>query len=178
MTRSLSLAMLFVLVGVSVVGQGQSVEVEVDPLPYVFNGFSVGVGLMTDDFRLDLEAFSLQVPTALHGNAGFTNRVYGLSIRVNYYYDGAESGWFSGLDLDLTSFGATHEPTDESIRKFQVRTGVTPVGYKAAITDRLYVKPWIGLAYVVGAEPITIGGDTFHQSAFSPFPALNVGWRL
>ena len=178
MTRILSLAMLLVLVGLPVVGQGQSVEVEVDPLPYVFNGFSVGVGLVTDDFRFDVEAFSIEVPKALHGNEAFTNRVYGLSIRVNYYYGGTESGWFSGLDLDLTSFGVTHEPTGESIRKFQVRSGVTPLGYEVSITDRLYVKPWIGLAYVVGAEPISIGGDTFEQGPFSPFPAVNIGWRL
>jgi len=178
MRRIFSLAMLVVLIGAPVVGQAQSVEVEVDPLPYVFNGFSVGVGLVTDDVRLDIEAFSIEVPKAMHGNEAFTNRVYGLSIRANYYYRGAESGWFSGLDLDLTSFGVTHDETGETVRKFQIRTGVTPVGYKASITDRLYVKPWVGVAYVLGTEPISIGEDTFEQGPFSPFPALNIGWRL
>lgn len=178
MKRMMSLAMLVVLVGASVVGQAQSVEIEVDPLPYVFNGFSVGIGLVMDDVRLDIEAFSIEVPKALHGNEAFTNRVYGLSIRANYYYQGAEAGWFSGLDLDLTSFGVTHDETGQSVRKFQIRTGVTPIGYKAAITDRLYVKPWVGLGYVLGAEPISIGGATFEQGSFSPFPALNVGWQL
>lgn len=178
MERIISLALLVGLIGAPVVGQAQGVEVEVDPLPYVFDGFSVGVGLVTDDVRFDIEVFSIEVPKAMHGNGAFTNRVYGLSIRANYYYRGAEAGWFSGLDLDLTSFGVSHDETGQSVRKFQVRTGVTPVGYKVAITDRLYVKPWIGLAYVFNAEPISIGGDTFEQGAFSPFPALNIGWRL
>lgn len=175
--RTAVVILLLVLIGTPI-AQAQSIEVEIDPLPYAFNGFSIGVGLVTDDVRVDLEVFGIEVPKALHGNEAFTNYVYGLSIRANYYYRGAQAGLFSGLDLDLTSFRVTHDETGETVRKFQVRAGVTPVGYKVAITNRLYVKPWVGLAYVFNANPISLGGDTFEQGPFSPFPAVNIGWQL
>lgn len=47
-----------------------------------------------------------------------------------------------------------------------------------ALTDHLYVKPWVGLGYMFTAQDVVIDGETFERSAFRPFPAVNVGWRF
>ncbi|MFO0658259.1 MAG: hypothetical protein U0165_00270 [Polyangiaceae bacterium] len=49
-------------------------DFEVDPTAYVLDGYSLHVGLGQGRFRLDLGAFAMKVPGAIHGNKASTSR--------------------------------------------------------------------------------------------------------
>lgn len=176
MQRLLLLSLFLLLTGVPD-SRSQAVNLEVDPLPYVFDGFSVSGGLDGEHVGYELEVFGLDVPRNFHGNEGFTQVVRGASAKAAYYFSGTAGGFFTGVDLDVSSATFTWEDTGSEVSDVQVTAGLS-VGYKWPLTDHLYVKPWAGLGYMFTSDDLRIDGQTFERHALRPFPAVNLGWQF
>ena len=67
----------------------------------------------------------------------------------------------------------THERTYRNL------AGLGPrMGYRFNVGNHLYVSPWVSVDYQFNAKDVAISGNRLHESKYSVFPAVHVGWRF
>jgi opacity protein-like surface antigen len=175
--RLLAIAALFVFAAAAASPAAAQVEVEVDPMAYAFSGFSLHVAKVVGSVRLNVGTFGVDVPTALHGNDGWTETMRGAGVKVDYL--GADlNGLFAGVDGGYLRNRYTLSASDASEIRNVVGIGVR-AGYRLPIGSRgLYLAPWVGVSYNFNGDDVAIGGDAFDRSVVRVFPTVHVGWRF
>jgi hypothetical protein len=170
-----ALLLLFSLVAPSRVTA--QVEVEVDPFAYALNGYSLHLATVLTDFRVSLGAFGIDVPRAMHGNAGWNETMRGAGIKVDYLGSGID-GFFAGADGGyMRNRYALATGGDAEVRGI-LGLGVRG-GYRLPIGGSgLYVAPWVGVSRYFNGDPVTIGNDSFDRSSVAIFPTMHIGWRF
>jgi hypothetical protein len=154
-------------------------EAEVDPMAYALNGFSVHVGHPIFDrrSRLQFGAFGAETPEWIHGNSGFTEDSRGATFKFDYFPTRPVGGLFFGADTSYSrvryELNQTHECTYRNLVALGPR-----VGYRLNFGQHLYVSPWVSVDYQFNAKDVTISGKIFHESRYSVFPAVHLGWRF
>jgi hypothetical protein len=153
------------------------VEVEVDPIAYAFNGFSLHLARVLGPVRVNLGTFGLDIPSAYHGNEGWTATMRGAGVKVDYLGSGID-GFFIGAEggymRNKYALSAGGDAVERGILGLGARSGYRqPLGRRG-----LYVAPWVGVGYNFHGEDVVIGGEAFKRSAISIFPTVHVGWRI
>ncbi len=156
---------------------GLHVDVEIDPTAYVLRGHSLHVGIGWRRVRLDLGAYGMTLPRAIHGNEGFGASFDGYGAKLQWFPFAEQTGAFVGVDAGLARPLVQLEGTDLSRRSTQLSVGVN-AGWRFDLIGGLYATPWIGVGYNVGAKDVTLGGQTFEQSKWTVFPAIHLGYRF
>jgi len=154
-------------------------EAEADPTAYALKGFSVHAGHPMFDrrARLQLGAFGAQTPEWIHGNSGFTEDSRGVTLKFDYFPLRPLSGLFVGADSNYARVRYELDQTHE--RTYRNLVGVGPrLGYRFNVGRHLYISPWVSVDYQFNARDVTIAGKIFHQSSYSVFPAVHLGWRF
>lgn len=172
--RLLAIAILLVLTAAPAAAQ---VEVEVDPMAYAFNGFSLHLAKVLGSVRLNVGTFGIDVPTAFHGNDGWTETMRGAGVKVDYL--GSDlNGVFAGVDGGYLRNRYTLSASAESEVRNVFGVGVR-AGYRLPVGSRgLYLAPWVGVSYNFNGDDVAIGGDAFERSVVRVFPTVHVGWRF
>jgi hypothetical protein len=154
-------------------------EAEADPTAYTLRGFSVHLGHPICDgrSRLQFGTFGAETPEWIHGNNGFTEDSRGVTFKVDYFPVRPLSGLFVGADSNYSrvryELDKTHERTYRNIAALGPR-----VGYRFNLGKHLYVSPWVSVDYQFHAEDVTTSGKTFHETRYSVFPAVHLGWKF
>jgi hypothetical protein len=52
------------------------------------------------------------------------------------------------------------------------------VGWRFQFPFGLYIKPWVALSYDFSAKDVTLDSHVFKSSAWAPFAAIHVGYRI
>lgn len=152
-------------------------DAEVDPTAYVFNGYSVHVGLGYRRLRLDLGAFAMDVPGFVHGNDGFKASMNGYGLKLQYFLFAEQRGAFVGVDGGLARALVRREGTDLASVQTQLSLGVN-AGYRFQLPANLYVTPWIGVSRGFNVRDITLGDATYESNPITLFPAVHLGYRF
>lgn len=156
------------------------IDAEVDPTAYVLSGFSGHLGLGLDRFRLDLGAYAMEIPQAIHGDDRFDVRFDGFGAKLHAFpfaKPGAPQGLFFGVDSGVTRARVTNRAADESATQSTVSAGAH-VGYRIALPLGFYATPWLGVGYAFGAHDVTLAGATFKANPVTIFPAIHLGYRF
>src|SRR5687767_8761741 len=74
-------------------------DMEVDPTAYILDGYSLHVGLGWKRLRVDLGAFAIAVPEAIHGNEGFSSSFDGFGAKLQLFPFGEQRGGFVGIGV-------------------------------------------------------------------------------
>lgn len=158
-------------------GAAAQVEVEVDPFAYAMNGFSLHAAKVLGSVRVNVGTFGIDVPRAYHGNDGWSSRMRGAGVKVDYLGSDID-GLFAGVDggymrnrYALATGGAseTREVLGLGFRG----------GYRKPLGGRgLYLAPWVGVSYNFHGDEVVIGGDVFERSVLTPFATVHIGWRI
>jgi hypothetical protein len=154
-------------------------ELETDPTAYALKGFSAHVGhpILHGRLRLQLGTYGAETPVWIHGNSGFTENSRGVTFKLDYFPLRPLGGLFVGADSNYShlryELDQTHERTYRDIAALGPR-----VGYRFDVGKHFYVSPWVSVDYQFNAKNVTISGKTFHESRYSVFPAVHVGWRF
>ena len=154
-------------------------EVEAHPTAYALKGFSAHVGYPIFDgrSRLQLGGFGADTPQWIHGNAGFTESSRGATFKIDYFPRQPSRGLFFGADSNFSRVRYELDETHGRVHRSMVGLGPR-AGYRFDISQHLYIYPWISVDYQFGAKDVTISGKTFHESKYSVFPAVHIGWRF
>jgi len=151
-------------------------DAEIDPTAYALSGNSLHVGLGYRRFRLDLGNFAMAMPSPLVTD-GFDVRFDGFGAKLQAFPLAEQRGLFVGIDAAVVRAHVHRQGSDLTARQTLVGAGVH-VGYRFQVVDRLYVSPWIGVDYQLGADDVTLGGATYQGRAVTVFPAVHVGYRF
>lgn len=150
-------------------------DIEVDPIAYALDGYSFHIGLGWDRLRLDLGAFGLAMPEAVHGNEGVAGSFRGFGAKLDLFPWARQRGAFIGLQTGLATLTvrdkASNVIAEDTTMDFSVR-----VGYRFEIGRGFFVSPWIGVGYARG-EDINVGGATWKHNPLMIFPTVHVGYR-
>lgn len=152
-------------------------DIEIDPTAYVLDGYSVHAGIERGRFRLDLGAFALALPEAIHGNDGFSASFDGFGAKLQYFVFAEGEGGFVGVDVGLSRLLIQLDGSDAAGRQRQVSTGIN-LGWRFPITHGVYATPWLGVGRSFGGGDVMLGGRTFTMSPWTVFPAVHVGRRF
>ncbi len=154
------------------------VDVEVDPIAYALDGYSLHAGVRHDRWRVDLGAFAIGVPAAIHGNDGFTAGFDGFGAKLQYFPLAAGERLFVGAGAGLARLLVRRDGTQLAERSADLTVGVH-VGWRIALPHALYLTPWIGVDRVLtGADDVMLGGDTFARDAWQVFPTVHLGYQF
>lgn len=179
-TTRLAVAAL-VTVTLAVVGTAAAAplvgDAEIDPTAYVLDGHSVHVGVGAGHLRVDLGAFAMTLPAAIHGQDGFTAAFDGFGAKAQYFLRDDRAGLFAGVDAGLVRLDVARDGTDLAARDRQLQAGVH-LGYRFSLPADLYVTPWLGVGYAFGVDDVTLGGATFESTRVTVFPAVHLGYRF
>lgn len=120
---------------------------------------------------------ALRLPSGIHGNSGFIEDSRGVTLKFDYFPLRRSGGLFFGADGNYArvryELNQTHERTYRNI------VGLGPrVGYRFNFGEHLYVSPWVSVDYQFNAKDVTMSGKIFHESRYSVFPAVHLGWRF
>ncbi len=151
-------------------------DIELDPLAYALEGSSVHVGIHTGRLRADLGAFSLEVPSAFHGNEGFTQSMAGAGAKLDYFPFAKRTGFFAGIEASFVRSTIVESASKMAERTFHINAGVR-AGYRIDLSDALFVSPWVGLGYATGRD-VMLAGKRFTHSHLTVFPTIHVGYRF
>lgn len=154
-------------------------ELESDPTAYALMGFSAHVGhpVFHERFRLQVGAFGAETPEWIQGNSGFTEYSRGGTLKIDYFPLRPLHGLFVGADSNYSR--VRHELNDTHERAYRNLGALGPrVGYRFDIGTHLYVSPWVSVDYQFNASDVFIAGKTFHETKYSVFPAVHIGWRF
>jgi hypothetical protein len=153
------------------------VEVEVDPIAYALNGFSLHVAKVLGSVRVNVGTFGIEVPSSIHGNDGWSERMRGAGVKVDYLGSRID-GWFVGVDGGYMRNRYALTATGESEARDVIGVGVR-AGYRLPLGGRgLYVAPWVGLSYEFNGDDVAIDGQSFDRTGVRLFPTVHVGWRF
>jgi hypothetical protein len=152
-------------------------DIETDPIAFALNGYSLHGGILWDSFRFDVGVFGIEVPESFHGNSGFTNRIDGAGLKLDYYLMRPGAGWFAGVEGGIVRNRVTLDETNRDKSRIVYSTGVR-TGYRFVIADRFTITPWVGLGYSLNARDTRIGDQIFETMALVPFPTVHIGYRF
>ena len=152
------------------------VELETDPVALFLKGGSGHVALAFDHVRFNLGVFGAQVPKFFHGNDGWTQSSLGVSAKFDYFGSDVR-GLFAGLELNVARSRFTLDETGQHVRGLDVSVGPR-IGYRFAVTDHLYITPWVGVSYSLYQDEAVIDGREFELSPFGFFPTVHLGYRF
>jgi len=155
----------------------QQFDLEIDPIAYAMSGYSVHVGYLWGSFRLDVGIFGIAVPAAVHGNAGFSNRIDGAGVKLDHYLLKPGSRLFVGIEGGVVRSAVEWTETGEGTHRAQYSVGAR-TGYRFLVGHRFAVTPWVGLGYTLNARDQHVGGHAFETSAFQPFPTVHLGYSF
>lgn len=154
-------------------------EAEADPTAYALKGYSAHVGhpIFNGRSRLQIGAFGAETPGWINGNSSFTEDSRGVTLKFDYFPLRPLGGLFLGAESNYArvryELNQTHERTYRNI------VGLGPrVGYRFNFGKHLYVSPWVSVDYQFNAKDVTISRKIFHESRYSVFPAVHLGWRF
>jgi hypothetical protein len=154
-------------------------ETEADPAAYALKGFSAHLGhpIFGGKLRLQFGAFGAETPEWIHGNIGFAENSRGVTFKCDYFPLRPLDGLFVGADSNYSrvryELEATHERTYRNI------VGLGPrVGYRVNFAKHFYISPWVSVDYQFNARNVTISQKVFHETRYSFFPAVHLGWRF
>lgn len=154
-----------------------NVDIEIDPIAFVLDGFSLHAGINRGRFRLDLGAFAMALPRAMHGNDAFSAGFDGFGAKLQYFVLEEQKGLFVGVGAGIIRARIQHEGTGLGER--QTRVGLGPqVGWRFNLPAGFFVTPWVGVDYSFGAHDVTIEGDTFDGNPWTVFPTVHLGRRF
>jgi len=156
---------------------GLRVDAEVDPTAYVLNGYSLHVGVGHRRLRVDLGAFAMQIPAAIHGNEGFTQSFDGFGAKLQYFLFAEQRGGFVGIDGGLAHVLVQRNGTGLASRQTQINVGVN-AGWRFSIAANLYATAWLGVGRALGADDVMLGDARFDSQPWTVFPAIHVGYRF
>ena len=174
--KTFALAALILAAGPAA-AEGFHADFEVDPTAYALRGHSLHVGLGWDRLRLDLGAYAMALPQALHGNEDFDVSFDGFGAKLQYFPFAEQEGAFFGVDGGVTRPLVQRVGTDLAERQTQVGVGVN-LGWRLLLGERFFATPWLGLGYTFGADDVTLAGSTFEAMPFTVFPAVHLGYRF
>ena len=164
------------LLATSIAHAGPTVELETDPVALFLRGGSGHVALAFDHVRLNLGVFGARVPKFFHGNDGWTQSTLGMSAKFDYFGSDVR-GLFAGLELNVTRNRYTLDETGQHVMGADVAVGPR-IGYRFAVTDHLYITPWVGVSYSVYQDAVAVDGRAFETSRFGFFPTVHLGYRF
>ena len=174
---AITIIMLFF--STNTIGQNEEpkrIDFSVDPVSFFMNGFSIHAGYSKGIWHLDLEAFSLKVPSSIHGNEGFTAKTSALELKIDRYFNETTNGFFASAGLGISKLKVTETELNKSQSQLEYSAGVrggyrwdTPLG-------NLYITPLAGLDIGLDNEDITVGGNTFENDPLQPYATVNIGW--
>jgi hypothetical protein len=154
-------------------------EAEADPPAYALKGFSAHVGHSIFDgrSRLQFGAFGAETPEWIHANSGFTEDSRGVTFKFDYFPLRRSGGLFLGADSNYARVRYELDQTHE--RTYRNLVGLGPrVGYRFNFSRHMYLSPWVSVDYQFNAKDVTISGKILHESKYSVFPAVHLGWRF
>lgn len=154
-----------------------TLDVELDPIAYALAGHSVHSGVRFGAWRVDLGAFGLDVPEALHGQAGFEQSFSGFGIKLDYRPFTGLRGLFFGLQLNLVREAVRHVESNITATQ-RVLMGGPRVGYQIDLGAGFYLTPWVGLEVALTERAQTIAGAPFEPGRIVPFPTVHLGYVL
>jgi len=149
-----------------------TVDIEVDPIAYVFSGYSLHAGLRWKRFRLDLGAFALQAPEALHGAEGL--EVYGSGFGAKLDYHLFDSRFFVGAQLNRVREDVSAADGSGVVHATNVTVGGR-IGYRFDIAEDFYAVPWIGVDYAFADRTRVVAGQEYKPGRVMFFPTLHIG---
>lgn len=152
-------------------------DFEVDPTAYVLDGYSLHVGLGQGRFRLDLGAFAMKVPGAIHGKKDFDISFDGFGAKLHYFFFAEQKHLFAGIDGGFNRMLAERKGSDLASRQHQYSLGAH-VGWRIPLPAGFYVTPWIGISHSFNAKDVTLQGATYTSNAMMIFPAIHLGYRF
>jgi hypothetical protein len=153
-------------------------EVESDPLAFAAGGYSLGAGYAWGGLRIAAGAFGADVPEFVHGNSGWTMRTDGIAATFDYFPRCPGEGLFFGPEADLATVRFERGTSGHSAQRTQLGLGGR-IGYRFMFGETgFFIVPWLGVAYVVRGETVTLDGKTFAQQPLRFAPALTLGWRF
>lgn len=156
---------------------GYHADVELDPIAYALDGYSLHVGLGWQRWRLDLGAFAMTIPEAIHGNADFDVSFDGYGAKLQWFALAEQEGLVLGIDGGLVRVLVQRKGQKLADRDRAYTVG-TNLGYRVNVIDELYVTPWIGVGYALSAKDVTLDEATFTARRWQVFPAIHLGYRL
>jgi hypothetical protein len=156
---------------------GFRADVEVDPTAYALSGYSLHVGLGWRKLRVDLGAFAMSVPDAIHGQDGFKLGFDGYGVKAQWFPMHDQTGLFTGVDGGVGRALVKLEGSQLAASDTRVTFGIH-AGYRIEIASGFYATPWIGVSYAVGAEDKVLGDKRFDSNPWMVFPAIHLGYHL
>jgi len=154
------------------------VDVEVDPIAYALDGYSLHVGLTRGHFRVDLGAYAIAMPEAVHGNEGFSASFDGFGAKAQYFPLARGTRLFVGAGVGVSRVQIEHEGTQMASRDEGISAGVH-VGWRFDLPAGFYATPWVGVDYALtGGDDVILDGATFERSRWSVFPTVHLGYRF
>jgi hypothetical protein len=156
------------------------VDVEIDPATYALNGYSLHAGYWVDRLRLNLGAFSLDVPEEVHGKEGLEVTFHGYGLKAQYFpfSEGfpyaRRSGFFLGLDGGVAK-RLVRDPDAGEASYRNLYGGGAEAGWRFQSRQGFYITPWLGISGAANGEPVMVGGRSFGKRDYVIFPAVHIG---
>lgn len=152
-------------------------DLEADPLAYLAAGSSLHLGLRWQRLRLDLGAFSADIPHLVHGQSDFSDRFHGWGIKLDVALREDGAGPFVGVEASLLVDDLVDERTDLHARSRSVTAGLR-AGWRFELPARFYLVPWLGVGLRGGERDVQVGERTFERGPWTVFPTIHVGYRF
>jgi len=153
------------------------VEVEADPIAWALNGYSLHVAKLFGQLRVNVGAFGVDVPTALHGNDGWESTMRGAGVKIDYL-GASRDGFFMGVEGGYMRYNYLRTGEIAPVGRDVLGAGVRG-GYRLLLGGRgLYVVPWVGVGYNINGDDVVVAGERFDRSAITVFPTVHLGWRF
>jgi hypothetical protein len=178
-TETIRFALLPILPILAITTSAQaspSADIELDPLAYALGGSSVHAGIHEGRFRLDLGAFSLDLPEAFHGNKDFAVSMAGAGIKLDYFPLERSTGFFVGAEAATTKTTVIEERSKQAEQSRHFIASAR-IGYRIDLGQALFVSPWVSVGYATGRD-IEIAGRNFEHSHLTIFPTVHLGYRF
>jgi len=152
-------------------------DAEVDPTAYVLDGYSLHVGVGYKRLRVDLGAYAMKVPVALHGEDNLDISFDGYGVKLQYFLFAEQRGGFVGVDAGIARRTVARPEMQLAVRNTEVGVGVN-FGWRFAITNAFYATTWLGLGYGFNPHTVMLGDAKYEPSRFTVFPAVHLGYRF
>lgn len=147
-------------------------------MAYVFGGAGGHVAYQAGRWKYEVEVFSLEIPTSLHGNDAFEASPLGAELHAEHFFGEDAGGFYVGPEVGIVRLTLTHHGSGTSEQRPRYSVGVRG-GYQWYTgLGNLYLSPVVGVSYTLNGEPVSIGGDTFESAPVGPWGTVGVGWSF
>ena len=161
-------------------------DIEIDPLAYLFEGYSVHVGLRVPYLRLDLGAFGASYPTFLKPNRQLDAREHGAGVKLDlrmpdppataHWSKRLIGGPFVGLGASYSWLTVREPVSGQAGVRLRFKVAVR-LGWEVPIAAAFYVTPWVSVGYTPGAKAVVVSEQRWANDPVSVFATLHLGWR-